>query len=251
MYSSRLEKLWKTLEALVYNVEVFQGDLPKKVGCSYRTLIRQLQLLKNLGLARIVRTEPVKRGRARNVWEVTFAGLTAFMGSEKFDFKTSDYVVKEIDRIAEIQKHKWLIFREWETFSKTPELKELMANGIMIFCGERSQRYLYSKRKRELEEIAKTWGSFYTKYKHLGLYGEKLEKKEATIRALHLDMVFEGAWPPWLDTLEGLNHALVKLWKSCMSNPDLRKFIQNQFEFEEERYKNTIKFKELFQNLGL
>ena len=67
MYSSRLEKLWKTLEVLVYNVEVFQGDLPKKVGCSYRTLIRQLQLLRNLGLARIVRTEPAKRGRARNV----------------------------------------------------------------------------------------------------------------------------------------------------------------------------------------
>jgi len=244
MYSPRLEKLRKTLEVLAYNKEVYQRDLAEKVGCSYRTIVRQLKLLHDLGLARIIRTEPSKRGKDRNVWEITFYGLIEFM-SMSFPLR----LIRGIDHLASIHKDKWLIFQEWNHLSKDPEIKDMVIAGIGKFLiSGKYKPFFYTTKKsaKELEQIAE----FRKKIQKLiPDFAETSIKREATIYALYLDFIFPfGAVPPWITKPKSQESSLIKLWKTIIKIPSIREFIEQEFKMEEIRHKNIKWFQKWLLN---
>ena len=237
-YSSRMEMLWKILEKLALNKEVYQKKLGNLVGCSYRTAMRQLQLLNKLGLIRLARTEESsKRGKDCNIWEITFDGLLQVLQHKE----------ELIDQIAQVHSNKWLVFHEWEAFSKDPEVKDVVVLGISVFVGQKPTIFRSRVDLKEISEMSKILTQ-----EHKGIFDqiEKLEKTEATLKALRLDLIFtHKAWPPWLDPPYETNHILVRLWKICWHNKKIRKFMEQQFELEKLKHQYLLKFEEFFNLL--
>ena len=66
----------------------------------------------------------------------------------------------------------------------------------------------------------------------------QLKETEATRAALMLEDIFSLGGPPsWICDPSNENDLLIKLWKHAVENPNLCKFIMEQFENEETKHK--------------
>lgn len=233
-YSKRGEKIYKILKLLALNGQLYQKDLSRLVGTSYRNLIRQLQLLRNGGLIRVARTEPSsKKGRDKNVWELTVMGLIEVI-KRLNEFKDES----EFDAIAKAQRDKSVVFQEWEFLAKDPEIKKHVLLGMGLFVRDKTTGIVIAKHVEKSKPKEKE--AFLASFEMMDYFlGIGLSKA-----ALHLDMIFDyGAVPPWLHKPEAEDHPLVILWRACASNPRLRSFIEWLFEEEEIRHKTILDFK--------
>ena len=229
-----MEKLLKTLEALALNNEISQAELPEIVGCSYRTIIRQLKLLKALGLAEIKRKEPSIKGKDRHIWTITFQGLMSFISWLPIGIEE-----KYLDDLARNHKDKWLIFECWEYLTRDPGVKKILINSLSLAASEAA--------------IFKFPSRFRKNYNHFALAKiyekanlEELIVREVTLKTLMLWPMFQaGGLPPWVFKSENANDPLVKLWRLCLKHPRLRKFIEEQFEYEEKKHQNIKLFRKL------
>jgi DNA-binding PadR family transcriptional regulator len=74
-YSPRLQKLRLLLTILAEEGELYQYEIYKELGWSYRTILRLFDLLNEIHFAKIIRTEPSsKGGKDKNVWGITQKG---------------------------------------------------------------------------------------------------------------------------------------------------------------------------------
>ncbi|MEM3760225.1 MAG: hypothetical protein QXZ02_03825 [Candidatus Bathyarchaeia archaeon] len=234
MYSTREQKTFKILESLALNGQLYQKQLVEKTGTSYRNLIRQLQLLQNAGLIRIARTEPSsKKGKEQNIWELTFQGLLVFLTNIR-NFES------ELDQIAQNNKDKWLIFKEWQTLTKDPEVKGFLINRIALYC----LQHFGSVNLKTLAKLAQL-------HTPLGLFKvfEDLYRHEATLNVLCLDDVFYHADVLFTnDKQEYGNYTGVKLWKILASNATFKEFLEKLFETENIRHKKILEFQKWLYN---
>ncbi|MBS7616423.1 hypothetical protein KEJ45_04420 [Candidatus Bathyarchaeota archaeon] len=230
-YSKRQEKLYTILKELAFNEKLYQKEIVKKIDESYRHLIRQLQFLQKKGLIKLAGTEPSsKRGKDKNIWELTFLGLLTVLQQPLTE--------KEIDVIASKMKDKWLIFQEWESLTKDSKIKEIIIHKIRTF----------SVSHQGLANIKKD--------KHLSWFDNKPEFKkfaeqtlmfEATKTALCLDDAVEiGNLPSWFYE-EKKEMEIMKLWRTAASIPSIRKFLEETFKVEKVKYQGLMKFKKWLQ----
>jgi len=183
-------------------------------------------------LLRVDRPEKGKRGRGKQVWEVTLAGI----------FKTitiiNDFGYQlDFDKIAENHKNKWLIFSEWKYLTQDPEMKNEIINSIYGAAGENIGRYIdFSFGSREAQQAFMRTKAFF-------------DEGQMTNAALLLDPVFlEGAVPPWIFENENQNDLLVRLWKHAIKNPRIREFVEHQFKLEKEVHTVLLRFEEWLLN---
>lgn len=230
-YARGVENNSKLLKLLALNKELYQTKMPEMCRISDRTILRQLKLLKKLGLIRIARREKsLKNGKEKNVLELTFTGLLMVI---------SDIFLpeKELDQIAENHKDKWLIFQTWDKLAKDPEVKRAIMNSIQLYARQHSLTELHKSVADRLgeDESWKAWLEV----------REQNVKREATLSALMLDKVFSmGVVPPLVYEPGNEDHVLVKLWKTCIGNPNVRKFIEEQFKYEDYRHRIVGDFRE-------
>lgn len=217
VYSPRYIKIHTLLLTIAENGQVYQSRLASATGTSYRNLIRQLQHLEKAGLIKIVRKEPSsKRGKERNVWELTFRGiLTCF---------TLDLPLELVNVIAQKNREKWLLFQVWEQFDQ--EIKRFIITNLQSYAKEHDIWTIKSLKQPPLLSLPQN-------------FDENMLQREATLKALGLDVIFNfGIIEPIFDE----NEPFCQLWKICVSNPTIRTFILEQFAFEAERHRNIKTF---------
>jgi len=80
MYTRSRDTNMKILGILALEGECCQYNLPKKLGKSYRTILRRVQDLEMNKLIKIIRTErSAKKGKERKIYSLTFRGLIEFL----------------------------------------------------------------------------------------------------------------------------------------------------------------------------
>ncbi|MEM1785732.1 MAG: hypothetical protein QW805_05930 [Candidatus Bathyarchaeia archaeon] len=226
VYSSRFLKIHALLLEIAKNGQVYQSMLAPAMGTSYRNLIRQLHYLEKAGLIKIARKEPSsKKGKERNVWELSFKGLLACF--------SLDLPLEMVDVIAQRNREKWLLFQEWEHFDQ--EIKRFIITNLQLYAKEHDIWAIKNLKQPLLLSLPKR-------------FVENMLQKEATLKALGLDVIFDfGIIEPIFDE----NNPLSRLWKICVSNPAIRTFIIELFVFEAERHKNIETFHQwLFKDLS-
>lgn len=234
-YKRGMETLYRILRELALNQKVEQYKLPKTTGVSYRTVLRQLKLLKSLGFARVAEQKrSQKRGKEKNIWGITFLGIMAYMRNAS---------IKEIDQIAKVHKDKWIVFQEWDYLSRDSEIKNLVIRGILRYAGEHGLE-IPKPNFTHLKEVSKTTQII---MRYIGGSLEELYKKEATECAFYLDIIFKyKAWLPWL---EKGKHKINKLWHALLLNPSIRQYIMKRFEEEKIRIEILKKYESFFKRL--
>ena len=246
MHSKHIEKINNLLRIIAKKGEVYQTEFAGLTGLSYRQVLRQLGLLKKSRLIRVKRTEPSsKRGKEKNVWELTFSGLL-----QVFAMTTTSE--SDFDLIAERNKAKWAIFEEWARLTEGKTVKKHVIFGIQKYALENSQKFRdYSEIRTygNLQKMGeKEWPDFLTHHESRAVGG-------ATISALRLDDVFSKGFVPKQILGQGNKSApspWERLWKVAIKNPKLRAFILEQIALEGKRHKRILDFREwLFPNEAL
>ncbi|MCX8189493.1 MAG: hypothetical protein N3F64_07250 [Nitrososphaeria archaeon] len=80
VYRNTLETSIRILEAIAKNREIYQYDLPKIIGKSYRQILRHLEQLEDINFIHVIRFEPsTKKGKDKKVYELTLNGLLAYL----------------------------------------------------------------------------------------------------------------------------------------------------------------------------
>lgn len=122
-YSRRFKTGLKILWEIALSEKVCQYDLPKKVGDSYRTILRHLKTLKELRFIELDSTEPSsKGGKEKNIWRITFPGLLRLLMEGEN--------LRHIDELAtKYAKHLPLIFGKWPFF-KQKDIKDQIKERI-------------------------------------------------------------------------------------------------------------------------
>jgi len=78
LYKPRKQSINDLLNLLAQNKELYQTDLPEKLGVSDRSVIRNLQSLEKNKLIKSRHEPSVKQGPGRNVWTLTLKGLCQY-----------------------------------------------------------------------------------------------------------------------------------------------------------------------------
>lgn len=80
MYRNTLETSIRIIEIMSKNREIYQYDLPKLIGKSYRQILRHLEQLEEIDFIRVIRFEPsTKKGKDKKVYGLTLNGLLAYL----------------------------------------------------------------------------------------------------------------------------------------------------------------------------
>lgn len=80
MYRNTLETSIRIIENIAKNGEIYQYDLPKLIGKSYRQILRHLEQLEDIDFIRVIRFEPsTKKGKDKKVYGLTLNGLLAYL----------------------------------------------------------------------------------------------------------------------------------------------------------------------------
>ncbi|MFQ6053972.1 MAG: hypothetical protein ACE5OO_07090 [Candidatus Bathyarchaeia archaeon] len=118
------------LEHLVLHRETAQLELPRVVGCSYRTVLREIRGLEELGFVELACLERVKKhGKSRYIRRPTFLGVLEV-------FKESADDPEALSRIAERHRDAWVIFREWGHIAGDAVARDLMLSAIRACSAE-------------------------------------------------------------------------------------------------------------------
>lgn len=106
------------LRHLVEHGETEQKELPLILGCSYRTVLREIEALELMNYIEFVRKRPNGgRGRPRNVWKATIFGLFTVIKQIVQYKSASDAVENWIQipiKIIQEYSDSLLIFQEWQ-----------------------------------------------------------------------------------------------------------------------------------------
>jgi len=203
-YVRGLETELKILKQFTLNKEVYQYGLEKKIGVSYRTILRTLHELRELRLLRIVRKErSEKRGKERNVWGITRRGLLQLLLLDEETWK-------QIALMAEVHPEKLLTFKKWKFFEKE-NLKETITTTLRI----------------TLMSIATLQLSLET------FYFSKIELTEEELQKL-VDSMTLGCYA--LRDLKGVKDkklldGYLKILKACKKDKELRSFVESELNF--------------------
>jgi len=203
-----LETELKILKQFALNKEVYQYNLNKKVGVSYRTVLRTLHSLEKSGQLKIVRKEESeKQGKERNVWGITLQGLLNLLSLDTPPFETR----KKIGLIAEVHQDKLLVFKKWKFFEKenlTPTIIKTLQGTLLSLVQAQLRVATFSMKiestKKELQEVVDSMT--------LGCYA---------LRALK-----------WFKR-EGkrLFEEYLKILKACKKDEELRNFVVSELNF--------------------
>ena len=227
MYKTRQRKIMEILETLALNKEVTQYSLHKILGCSYRTILRQLKTLQQMEFIRLKRTEPsLKGGKEKNVWEITFKGLLAVLG-------TRPNIWKNIDRIAEAHRDSFLLFKKWHLFEPIKkDIIKSMQHGL-----------------KTILTIGTLWRVMTRR--GLPIYADEEELKKSFARDVLGVQIMGYEKEKWNSKLK-INYEAI--WKICKKDEELSKFIEESHNAWEEtiRYEfaRVRKAKEVWKSLS-
>jgi len=201
-YARGVETEAKILRILALNKEVYQYGLDKEVGVSYRTILRTLHSLEELGIIRVSRKEESeKRGKERNVWEITLQGLLELLHLD-------EEVWKQIGLIAETHREKLLIFKKWGLLRKENSTTLLVGalKGTLesLVRGQLSRMVFYSMRMKWTEkELSKLVDSM-----TLGCFALR------NLKTFKDNKLF--------------NEVYLKILKSCKKDKELQDFVTSE-----------------------
>ena len=143
MYKPRKQTINDLLNLLAQNKELYQADLPEKLGISDRSVIRNLQSLEKNKLIKSRHEPSVKQGPGRNVWTLTLKGLCQYCANLLHSKQVLDENVIEnwgtllpfLNKFALFKKHGLgQPFRE--------EITNLLAIYLDIISEEEKLKYL-------------------------------------------------------------------------------------------------------------
>jgi hypothetical protein len=111
--------LIKILRILAINKELGQYKLDYETKLSYRTVLRSLKPMENIGLIRLVRTEPSEKGgKEKKIYALTLKGLMNILGASDLSNIKEPNVSQWFDQVAEKSGYllplvlgKWLHFK--------------------------------------------------------------------------------------------------------------------------------------------
>jgi len=125
-YFSRHKKAIEILKYLSVTKEVKQYGISQKIHCSYKTFIREIHKLENLGLVLKEEIPSKTKSLHQNVWKSSFLGKVITFSL----FKNEDETLR---KIATTNKKYWIVFEEWENIAKFPTAKRWIADEISNF----------------------------------------------------------------------------------------------------------------------
>jgi len=134
----QFETSLEVLRQIALSGKAYQYKLKSKIGSgiSYRTLLRHLELLKDLDAIEIDHLEPSsKKGKEKNVWRITFIGLLFLLKN----------ILKEIKLQIFTEDIIWAI-------RLSPEQIEKMKKG--------SRWRAYKKKEKELDQLHEKYPEF-------------------------------------------------------------------------------------------
>lgn len=241
MPSKYIERINDFLGIIARNGEVYQSNLATLSKLSYRQVLRIIRFLEESKLIRLKRTEPSsKKGKEKNVWELTFSGLLQVITTKPiFSLEPRSY--DDFDLIAEKNREKWIIFRNWKLLTEDKDIKKYLVLKLQIFAAtnflkftDYSQIIEMGRRMRETDEVFPDFSDTIEAEKigsatNFVLFLEDIFSKGLISRQI-LEKVEEKSWK-------------ARLWKIAITNPEIKLYIINQFDFENKKHKNIQIFK--------
>lgn len=206
-YRRGLETEKKILRQFALNKEVHQYNLNKEIGVSYRTTLRVLHSLEELGELRIVRKEQSeKQGKERNVWAINLEGLLDLLMLDEESWK-------QIDLIAEAHQDKLLIFKKWRFFQRE-DLTPLITRGL----------------NRALQSIARGQLSLMVSFQsRMNFTEEKLRK---VIDSMTLGCYALRDLKNFKDN--NLYSEILKVLRACKKDEELHNFVTSELSLFKE-----------------
>lgn len=232
-YQGRTNNLLKIISYFTLHQEVPQHGLDKIIGCSYRTIIRELQTLHSLGYIQLARSRSSgTKGKARNVWVPRFR--TLLLGWYLFEDDEDAQ-----DEIARIHKNTWSIFHEWDYLAINSEIQEHVR-----FCINRSR---HAEGFRDNHSIGSFFYSFSGKVNIPYDHAEETDnftKNRMEVAALGLDNLY-GDWDwhyhdgKWVEQEDYLKEKGFKYLDYFMENSNLKSIIISYLRLSEMKYLRT------------
>lgn len=234
-YRPRQDNIVLILIWLAVNNGVLQSELPEIINCTPRTVTRRLNDLRQLGLARVVRTERKenKRGKANNVWKASFEGL--LLACSWYDH------INGIDEIARNNKKEWIIFQEWKYISKYQEAKEY--SKIQIYFETRNHPFSnieafesgikYKNTRKLVEERPKIAARI-----------DEMRKRTVANKVLCIDFAAMGAF--YIGDTWDQKPLPCHYFDYYMNNPALKDYITKEIELIESQYFSIQDIKKMY-----
>lgn len=207
-YDKGVETIMKILSQFALSSEVYQYAIPKKIGVSYRTVLRVLEELKEWEHIKLVGHEPSKKqGKEQNIWSISLRGLLSFLFYEENSWN-------DIKRITQIHSDKLLVFKKWSFFEQEkiiPQIKEsLILSLTTVLTSQEGLLTLFLKRVRWTEEQLRDYVDSLT----LGVYALRMEDK--------------------------INPLSYQILNSCKKDLELRKFIIEKLNLFKESTQRSL-----------
>jgi len=217
----------------IYN-DTEQAEFPKILGCSYRTILREIKLLELGHYISFVRNRPLgERGRPRNVWKITFFGLLTVIKQfvDKYE-PIPDVIIQNF-------KNDWIIFKEWEYLTKDDRIKKFVESSISMFLI--GQNFSIEELNEARSDYRRP--GFFTdeddkrEYKEGRKWSEVYWKIRIAQNCLGLNYLLDSSLS---NDDEDIKWILRKYLIYCLKNPRLQQFIENQlkelYEIRFQRY---------------
>ena len=232
-YLSRKENLTAILKQLTLNGETAQNEIHSKIGCSYRTIVRELPRLEKMGLTTRSDETTNNVGRPRYLWNVTFLGVLAFFGLLSYSNKKKGVDLKIVEKIAKIHSDKWVIFQEWNYICENDKSATPVLSFILLSWCYHNFPLIFN----EDEDFDRKFGSLLKRYP-LFIDGHNVIKLEL----LKEIIMFESRLYSAGEKYQGFDPFFGYLLK----NDAIRSEIKNIIAVEDERSRCLNIFKTIY-----
>jgi len=204
----------KILKALAFNTELEQYKMPKETGLSYRTILRNLKPLEDMGDIKLLREEASEKGgKDKKIYSLTYKGLHWCIAMWAFN---------HAEKIITAHSDKLLTFKKWQLF-KEAGVSDHIKDAVRIAFGEcMTEVYLLKKEGYDI---------------HLGNLENETNFREAVDRNLLLPLVTRVLVDA--DTTRPFNYEAFK--KVCKNDLELNTFIEQELEKEISKKEKTLR----------
>lgn len=239
-YESRRNNMIEILKHFALNKEVPQFGLEKIIGCSYRTIIRELRALHSDGFIKLLRSQAFgEKGKARNIWSPRFRALL-------YAWYLFENQPDKQDLIADIHKDAWSIFQEWDYLSRNPEIRECVRRSINMSKSDDG----YSTFNRMFDYIGKYSGTMILSEERAEEVNDYV-KRRMEITALALESMFSDSnweyWKgEWVTQVDILTDRAFDRLDYFLKNPRLRIIIERHIKLVEKQFERAKLIREKY-----
>ena len=214
------KNMFKILELLALEGETAQAEMPEIIGCSYRTVLRELKKLENALLIRHSGyRRKKKKGPEQMVWTLTFNGILCLI---RWNPEKAEFMVEKNSQLS-------ILFQEWSYIKNDDEVKNYFIDELRLYSLS-----LFSDikiRDKTISQTSKMTGVF----RKDGISERIVNHREkgCAYHVLAIEPILDGAYF-WFDDQE--RPEVCRIFEYYLRNDVLKEIILTIFMEHQQRF---------------